>query len=387
MTFDYACSECGAVHAMGPSLMVCPACEKDKKEGEPLRGILEVRLKAEDGEDFQGGNFSPLDLLPVEREFFPPIPVGNTPLWKPRRLRERFDRPELFIKDDTANPTGSLKDRASWLVAAFARKYHHKEIVLASTGNAGSSMSGIGAAAGLKVRLYLPKSAPPAKLVQALQYGAELIRVDETYDEAFARSMKWHRETGSLSRNTAHNPMTIEGKKTAALEIFLQLGKRMPDHVFVPVGDGVIISGVYKGFRDLVVLGLADRVPTIHGVQAEGSSALARAVAKRKFTPPMPSKTLADSISVDVPAGGYYALKQILNYGGRVFTVSDREILAAQGDLSSWTGLFVEPAAAASYAGFLKVEETISPKESVVLLATGSGLKDIESAAEGGNLR
>lgn len=268
-------------------------------------------------------------------------------------------------------------------MAAFATKFGLNEIVLASTGNAGSSMSGVGAAAGLKVKLYLPKTAPTAKLVQALQYGAELVKVNGTYDEAYELSMEWCRKEGGLSRNTAHNPMTIEGKKTVALEIFRQMGHRVPDHVFVPVGDGVIIGGVYKGFRDLVDLGLAEKVPTVHGVQAEGSCALSRAVENRGFTPPVPSDTLADSISVDVPKGGYYALKQILKYGGRAFTVSDREIIDAQKDLSTWTGLFVEPAAAASYAGYLKVRESIPREESVVLLVTGSGLKDIETATKG----
>lgn len=358
--------------------MVCPICTKDQSPDEPLRGVLEVELDGEATKDFRV-----FDLLPVEEEFFPPIPVGNTPLWEPTRLRDRFDRPRLFIKDDTANPTGSFKDRASYLVAAFAKKFDQNEIVLASTGNAGSSMSGVGAAAGLKVRLYLPATAPPAKLVQALHYGSNVIKVDGTYDDAYDLSMEWCLTKGGLSRNTAHNPMTIEGKKTVSLEIFQQMGAKVPDHIFVPVGDGVILSGVYKGFKDLKKLGLTDRIPTIHGVQAEGSSALTRAVEEGKFTEVVPSNTLADSISVDVPRGGYYALKQILEFGGKMHRVNDEEIVTAQKDLSSWTGLFVEPAAAASYAGYLAVKGAIPADESVVLLVTGSGLKDIATATKG----
>jgi threonine synthase len=220
-------------------------------------------------------------------------------------------------------------------------------------------------------------------MVQALQYGADLVKVDGTYDDAYDLSMAWCREKGGLSRNTAHNPMTIEGKKTVALEMYHQLGNRVPDHVFIPVGDGVIISGVYKGFRDLVTLGLAPKVPVLHGVQAEGSSALTRALENRGFTPAQPSRTLADSISVDVPRGGYYALKQLMDWGGKMITVTDQAIVDAQKELSTLSGLFVEPAAAASYAGFIKEKESLSPDESVVLLVTGSGLKDIETAKRG----
>lgn len=378
MTFDYLCSECGKTYEITPDLMVCPDCSNRQRDDEPLRGILEVRLQGQANKDF-----SVHDLLPVEREFFPPIPVGNTPLWEPSRIRDKYEKPRLYIKDDTANPTGSFKDRASYLVAAFARKFGLNEIVLASTGNAGSSMSGVAAAAGLKVRLYLPATAPPAKMVQALQYGADLVKVEGTYDDAYDLSMAWCRDKGGLSRNTAHNPMTIEGKKTVALEMFHQLGRRVPDHVFIPVGDGVIISGVYKGFRDLVTLGLAPKVPVLHGIQAEGSSALTRALENRGFTPAQPSKTLADSISVDVPRGGYYALKQLMDWGGKMITVTDQAIVDAQKELSTLSGLFVEPAAAASYAGFLKEKESLSADESVVLLVTGSGLKDIETAKRG----
>lgn len=379
MEFHYRCSECGNTYPLTPEIMVCPGCHKLQNPDEPLRGILEVVLE---GSVDRG--FSSFDLLPVEAEQFPPIPVGNTPLWKPKRLRERFGMPRLYIKDDSTNPTGSLKDRASYLVAAFAAKFHRNEIVLASTGNAGSSMSGVGASAGLRVRLYLPETAPPAKRIQALQYGAELIEVSGTYDQAYDLSLEWCRKEGGLSRNTAHNPLTIEGKKTVSIEIFRQLGDSLPDHLFVPVGDGVIISGVYKGFRDLAELGVTDRIPQIYCVQAEGSMAVSRALRNGgEFTLPVRSTTRADSIAVDIPRGGRYAVRQIMQNAGRAVVTTDSEIAHAQRDLASFSGLFLEPAAATAYAGYLKIREEISPEESVVILATGSGLKDIEFAKRG----
>lgn len=381
MKYFYVCSECGKQFDITPELMVCPQCSQTQREDEPLRGILEVAFAGELPRDFH-----PLDFLPVERRYFPPIPVGNTPLWTPQRLREKFGFPNLFLKDDCANPTGSLKDRASYLVAAFARKHQIQDIVLASTGNAGSSMTGVGAAANLKVTLFLPKSAPPAKMAQALQYGANLIRVDGNYDLAYDQSMAYSREKGGLSRNTGYNPLTIEGKKTVALEIFQQLQQmqRTPDYVFVSVGDGVILGGVYKGFRDLVKAGLLDKVPTIYAVQAEGSSAIFRAVQnKGQFGAPVSSTTIADSISVDIPRNGYYACKQILDHAGKCILVSDEQIIQAQKDLATESGLFAEPAGATAFAGFLKAKAELPADANIVLLITGNGLKDIASAMKG----
>lgn len=377
MKFSYICSECGREYEITPDLMLCNKCSANQSVDEPLRGILEVKISGELTTDWEIYN-----LLPVEREFFPPIPVGNTPLWRPERLQSDTGFPSLYIKDDTCNPTGSLKDRASFLVAAFAKKYGIEEIVLASTGNAGSSMAGIGAAAGLKVTLYLPHSAPEAKLVQAKLYGADVKQILGNYDLAYDLSLEHIRSIGGMSRNTAYNPMTIEGKKTAALEIYKQL-KRVPDYIFVPVGDGVILSGIYKGFCDLKTLGLTSHIPTIYAVQAEGSNAIHRALKRGKFDKPISSKTLADSIAVDVPRGGYYALQQLQQNNGFTVTVTDTQILQAQKSLASQTGLFAEPAAATSYAGFQKVKSMLEKNAHIVLLITGNGLKDIDSARKG----
>lgn len=374
--FFYRCSECGREYEIRPSRMVCPECAKNQASDEPLRGILEVVLdgRVTNPED-------PFSFLPVEKKYFPSVPLETTPLWQSDRLQEKTRFPNLYLKDDTRQLTGSLKDRASLLVAAFARREDIREITVASTGNAGSSMAGIGAAAGLQITLFLPKSAPKAKMIQALQYGARVIPVDGNYDRAFDLSLAYSQKGGTLSRNTAYNPLTIEGKKTVSLEIFHQL-KDIPDVIFVPVGDGVILSGVYKGFRDLKEQGLTTRIPHVVGVQAKGSDAIAQALKKGSFTP-IKASTLADSIAVDIPRNGYYALKQLKENGGSCVTVTDEEILQAQKDLASTSGLFAEPAAAASYAGFLKMKLEISPEKRVVLLITGNGLKDTGSARRG----
>lgn len=409
--YRYRCSECGREYEISPDRLVCDLCAREQKPNQPFRGLLEIPPVAPSSwvSDSDGAcaglvppeGWDPLDLLPVERRFFPSIPVGDTPLWGAARLREATGFSNLWIKDDTLNPTGSLKDRASFLVAAYARSHGIDSIVVASTGNAGSSMAGVGAAAGLSVRLYLPAAAPAAKLTQALQYGAEVVRVEGTYDEASAQSLEYFREHGGITRNTGLNPLTTEGKKTVSLEIFRQLGGVVPDYVFVSVGDGVIVSGVFKGFADLVELGLADTMPTVYLVQAEGSQAIHRALVTGSFGDPQPSKTVADSISVDVPSAGYLAVHRARTYRGRSIVVSDEEILAAQHRLASTTGHFCEPAAAAAAAGFFKAigggrsyaagensERTptpspFKPDDTIVILSTGSGLKDIESAAKG----
>ncbi|MEA1986990.1 MAG: threonine synthase [Candidatus Marinimicrobia bacterium] len=375
MQFYYKCSECEREYEITPDIMVCPECSKSQKKDEPLRGILEVVC---DGK--LDDNFSNFDLLPVEEKYFPKIPVGNTPLWEVKNLRKKFGFENLFIKDDTCNPTSSLKDRASFLVSAFAQKNKIKEIVVASTGNAGSSMAGIGASANLDITIFMPKSAPKAKMIQGLQYGANVILVDGSYDKAFDLSLEYSNKNKFLSRNTAYNPLTIEGKKTVSLEIFRDL-KKVPDFVFVPVGDGAIIGGVYKGFKDLKKNGLIEKMPTIIAVQSEGSNAICQAMKSGKFEP-IDAKTIADSISVGIPRNGYYAIKQLKKYNGKCMTVSDEEILIAQKELSSSEGLFTEPAGATAFAGFKKMRNELSKDAKIVLLATGNGLKDIDSAMD-----
>ena len=376
MQFRYRCSLCGRSYEIDPALTLCPACAEKQQAGQPLHGVLDIELtgRLEEG-------FGVHDLLPVEREFFPSVPVGDTPLWEPENLRRKSGFARLYVKDDGTNPTSSFKDRASWLVSAFARKHGIVDIALASTGNAGSSMAGIGAAAGQRVTLFLPKTAPAAKLVQALQYGATVYRVDGSYDLAYDISLEFSRRRGGMNRNTAYNPMTIEGKKTVSLELYKQLG-RAPDVVFVPVGDGCILAGVYKGFSDLRQFGLIPAVPKIIGVQAETSAALCRALWTGAFVAE-PAATLADSICVDVPRNGLHALRLLQRHQGEMLTVSDAEIIRAQAELSATTGLFTEPAGAAAYAGFRKVSATLDRDATVVILATGNGLKDSASAQRG----
>jgi len=377
------CRECGRTYPLEPGILVCPDCAKLGKPGFPLRGVLEVLWDYDELEAtgrFSGPGFDVFDLLPVARNFFPPIPVGGTPLWRPENLRRLTGSGGLFVKDDGLNPTGSFKDRASFLVAAFARSKGMRKVVVASTGNAASSMAGVGAAAGLEVKIFMPAAAPRAKIVQSLLYGADVTRVDGNYDIAYDTSVAFCREHPEvLSRNTAQQPLTIEGKKTVSLELYKQLGEA-PDRVYLAAGDGVILAGVYRGFEDLAGLGLIRSVPKIVAVQAEGSDAIARAFRDGDFAGPIASRTVADSIAVDVPRNGSHALGKLRAHGGSCVRVSDEEILDAQRILAGTAGLFTEPAGAAAFAGFLKDRPNAGRNEKIVVLTTGSGLKDVEAA-------
>ena len=266
------------------------------------------------------------------------------------------------------------------MVSAFAKKNNVNEIVVASTGNAASSMAGIAAAAGQKAFIFMPESAPRAKLVQCLQYGAELIPIKGDYDKAFDLSLKFSEKTSFLNRNTAYNPMTIEGKKTASIELIGQIQGKEIDYVFLPVGDGVVLSGVIKGFTDLKYLGIINKIPKIIGVQAENSSFIYNAFFNNKFDLSYKASTIADSISVNVARNGYTAVKDLKSVEGEMVLVSDEEIMYAQYHLSKKSGVFCEPSSAASFAGFLKLKDNISKDKFVVLLLTGHGLKDIDTA-------
>jgi threonine synthase len=289
----------------------------------------------------------------------------------------------VYLKDDSQNPTFSFKDRASALVSAWARENGNKTLITASTGNAGSSLAGICASQGQKAMIVVPATAPLAKLTQILMYGAILVPVKGTYDDAFDLSIKISEQYGYYNRNTAFNPLTIEGKKTVSFELYEQLHHQIPDRIFVPVGDGVIFSGVAKGFEDLLKLGIIDLMPKFVAVQAEGSSNLISNLNNETFVSSS-SCTIADSISVDIPRCFHMAADYFKEYNGESVSVTDQEILQASVQLSRTTGIFAEPAAAAAFAGMMKYrdKEMIPSGSKNVVLLTGSGLKDLKSVQQ-----
>ena len=383
MKIRYACVTCRRPLESEEIVYECPWCAAAMKKEGPAggfnRGYLSV-VWSPSARMAAGSPVDPLQFMPFPIRDLASYPAGGTPLVYPAILQKKTGFPHLAFKNDTLNPSGSLKDRASLLVAAQAWVHGEKRVALASTGNAGASMAGAGAAFGLDVVLFVPGSAPRAKLLQSLLYGARVVPVKGTYDDAFSLSMAYTREYGGINRNTAYNPFTVEGKKTVSLELYNQLGCRVPDVVYVPTGDGVIFSGACKGFADLVEAGCADRMPVMVAVQAEGSNALAQSWRDARETVLLRTSTIADSLAVCRPASGHMALAFLRQTRGRAVEVSDAEISSAQAELSREAGMFVEPSSAAAWAGFLKDRHQVDPGSRVVVLLTGTGFKDAGAA-------
>jgi len=324
-------------------------------------------------------------LLPLRPETqAPPLAVGWTPLIAAPRVAALAGMTEVLVKDDSRQPTGSFKDRASALAVMKAREAGARVITTASTGNAAAALAGMCAAEGMDCVIFVPASAPKAKIAQLLAYGARVYLVQGTYDDAFELCLVAAAEYGWYNRNTGYNPYMAEGKKTAAYEICEQLGWKAPDAVFVGVGDGCIISGLHKGFKDLKALGWIDRIPALMGVQAEGSDFMYRTWKEKADPltyPPIAAATAADSISAGLPRDRVKASRAVIETGGAWVRVSDAQILAAIPALAKNCGVFAEPAAAASLAGLLAAREQgcIKAADKTVLLVTGSGLKDVDA--------
>ncbi len=325
-------------------------------------------------------------LLPVaSTSTVPPLRVGWTPLYAAPRLGADLGLPRLWVKDEGVQPTGSLKDRASAVAVVKAREVGAQVVTTASTGNAAAALAGVAASVGQPVTIFVPATAPEAKVAQLLAYGSTVLLVEGTYGDAFELSMRAADRFGWYVRNTGVNPYMSEGKKTAAFEIAEQLDWQAPDVVTVGVGDGCIIGGLHKGFRDLFALGWIDRMPRLVGVQAEGSDYLAQAWEGNEDVvtkPGIDADTVADSISAGRPADRIKAMRAVRDTGGAFVRVSDEQILAAIPELARGCGVFAEPAAAAAYAG-LRVavdQRLVATDDRVVVLATGTGLKDVPSA-------
>ncbi len=379
----YRCTQCGTEYQRDEVTYLCPVCSADYKPGIPLKGVLEAIFDYAAIAEQWKTNPSMELFSAVEQEFYPELPVGYTPLFRSNRLAQAIGLMDILLKNDGLNPSGSLKDRASFLMVAEAIRLKETKIVTASTGNAASALAAICASAGIEAVIFVPKSAPPAKLAQIRIHGAKLIMVDGTYDDAFAQSLQYTAEHGGLNRNTAYHPLTIEGKKTAGLEIYIQNNCNVPDWIVIPVGDGVILAGVHKAFIDLQRAGIISRLPKLLAVQADTSDAIYRYWKTGVYSDAGGPVTCADSISVTTPSNAHWAVRSIQESEGAAITVSDAEILAAQKLLATTTGVFAEPAAATGLAGLQKAigEHLLCRRDQVVLLVTGHGLKDIGSVA------
>ncbi|MFZ6028516.1 MAG: threonine synthase [Chloroflexota bacterium] len=392
----YRCSVCQAEYLPDQACYTCP------QDGGNLDVVLDYRRLRGKAlpENGESSLWRYLPLLPVMDPGANETPLraaGGTPIYSLDRLAAAAGLQKLWLKDESRNPSASFKDRASAVVVARARETGAQTVVTASTGNAGAALACMAAAVGQKAVIFAPRNAPPAKVAQLLVFGAQVILVEGNYDEAFDLSVQASQAFGWYCRNTGYNPFTAEGKKTAAFEIWEWMktgmqnsadGRRgapsSPLAVFVSVGDGNIIAGIHKGFKDLLALGWLENMPRLFGVQAEGAAAIAHTFHRgtERITP-VSASTIADSISVDLPRDGVRALRAVRQSGGSYITVGDGEIVQAIAALGG-CGVFAEPAGAAAYAGLAKAvhENLIRPQDPVLVLNTGSGLKDVRAAMQ-----
>ena len=336
-----------------------------------------------------------MDLLPVSGDAgLPRLQVGGTPVLDAPRLAKRIGVNSFWIKDDGRLPTCSFKDRASAIGVTKARELGFKTIACSSTGNAASSLAGFCADAGLEAIIFVPAHAPPAKVAQLRAFirceGAPL--VEGSYDQAYYLCEDACKAFGWYDRNCAVNPYLVEGKKTCGLEIGERFAKDPPDVVAVALGDGCTTAGIWKGLREMHLLGVLPKLPRLLAVQADGAAPLARAWTEKNFGDvpagksytKVKAETVADSIAVGEPRNWRKALRAVKASEGAIVAVSDESILEAAKDVAAATGVFAEPTGAAAFAGLLeaRAKGVVSPKEKVLLVVTGNGLKDVAGASK-----
>ena len=379
----FKCLECARLFGASEVEYVCPVCGGNLDVlydyDRIARQLTKASLAADP--DFTISRYRA--LLPIEdSSLLPPLTVGWTPIYDCPRLAETYGIRQLLVKDEGRNPTASFKDRPGALAVVKAQEAGARIVTTASSGNAGCALAAMCASVGMRSVVFVPSSAPQAMIAQLQIYGAQVILVEGTYDEAFDLCIAAGKRYGWYQRSTGYNPYMAEGKKTAALEVGEQLNWNVPDKVFVGVGDGNIIGGLWKGFNDLRRLHLIDHLPQMMGVQAEGAAAIVDAVAGDGIVRQGSAHTIADSINVGKPRDATRAIRAIRESGGCGIKVSDDEIISAIVKLAHSTGVFVEPAAAAAFAGFVKHSESgrSDPHDRVLLMLTGHGLKDTEAA-------
>jgi threonine synthase len=388
----YKCSICQQEYSPDEITYTCPKDGGNLDVVLDIAGIKKAHSNINFGKDKEPSLWRYLPLLPVYDPGGKDTPIhsaGWTPVYYTHSISEELGLDAVWIKDESRNPTASFKDRASAVVIARGREIGAEVVVTASTGNAGAALAGMAAAIGQKAVIFAPRTAPPAKIAQLLIYGATVYLVDGSYDDAFDLTIQASIEFGWYCRNTGYNPFTAEGKKTAAFEIWEWMSSTKPAvhrplSVFVSVGDGNIISGLHKGFKDLYHLGWMESIPQIYGVQAEGSAAIAKAFQTgSEEIIPVKAQTIADSISVDLPRDGVRAVRAARETRGGYIVVRDDEIISAIAKLGK-IGIFAEPAGAASFAGLVKAVQNgiIKSSDSVLVINTGSGLKDVKAAMQ-----
>jgi threonine synthase len=378
------CRECGRAYPLEP-LSICEVCFGPLGVAYDL-GSLAGRISRADIESGPSTLWRYRPLLPFPGE--PPIDLGAgyTPMRRAARLGEALGIEELWLKDDTGNPTGSFKDRVVSVATTVARSFGFDTVACASTGNLANATAGHAAAAGLRAYIFVPHDLERAKIVATGAFGATVVAVKGTYDDVnrlcseVAEALPW------AFVNVNVRPFYAEGSKTLGFETAEQLGWQLPDHVVVPIASGALLTKINEGFRQLVAVGLIeDRPVRISGAQATGCAPVATAFKEgTDQVRPVRPETIAKSLAIGNPADGYYAVRVARETGGAIEDALDEEIVAGVRLLAETEGLFAETAGGVTVACLRKLREAgaIRSDERVVAYITGTGFKTVEALEE-----
>ncbi len=327
-----------------------------------------------------------VDFLPVDAESVIDLHAGFTPLVRSKNLAELLGLRELYIKNDTVNPTWSFKARVVAVASSRARELGFTTLACASTGNLANSVSAHAARAGMDAFVFIPSDLEQGKVIGSAIYNPTLVAVDGNYDEVNRLCAELGDRYPWAFVNINVRPYYSEGSKTLGFETIEQLGWRAPDHCVAPIASGSLFTKIYKGFKEFANVGLIDEVHTrMSGAQADGCSPVATAYRENSLTfRPVKPKTIAKSLAIGNPADGYYALKQMAETNGSCASVSDDEVIAGMKLLAETEGIFAETAGGVVIASLKKLVEsgTIRPDELTVAYITGAGLKTQEAIAD-----
>lgn len=329
-------------------------------------------------------------MLLVETKNIVSMGEGFTPLTKAINLAELMNMKGLFIKNEGVNPTGTFKDRCQSVAITKAVQSDIKGVIIGSAGNAGASAAAYAAKAKLPCFVFLPAHTPKERLIQIIQYGAIVIKIEGSVNDCIdiIDYVKDEFKLENVSTANSMNPYQGAGCKTISYEIAYQLGFKAPNWIITPIGGGGLLYGIYCGFKEMYNLGIIDKIPRMAGIQADGCAAIAAAFRKNlspnEIVKSDGYQTLAVSIADPYPLDGKYALKAIYDTNGYSDSVSDTEILRAQKELSEQEGIFGEPASSVTIAALHKLlkQNIINSQETVVCVISGNGLKDLTSAGQ-----
>lgn len=378
---ELRCRECSRTYPVA-AIYVCEYCFAPVEPVYDFANISTVvtRESIEDGPAsiWRYSSLLP-ELDPTDRV---DIGAGLTPLIRAKNLAELLGIPELYLKNDTANPTHSFKDRVVSVALSVARSMGFETVACASTGNLANAVAAHAARAGLRSFVFIPADLESAKVVTSAVYGGNVVKVKGNYDDVNRLCAEIAGRTDWAFVNVNIRPFYSEGSKTLAFELTEQLGWRIPADVVVPVASGSLLTKVDKGFRELVKVGLVDESPVrIHAAQASGCSPVVTAIHdESEHIRPVKPDTIAKSLAIGNPADGYYAAKTVRASSGSGEMVTDEEIVDGIRLLASTEGIFAETAGGVTIASLRKLAQSgaLSGKGPVVALITGMGLKTAE---------